>query len=204
MAETRVEGLKELRAKLLALPREVRGRPLRNALFSAGKIMRDEAVRLVAKRSGKLARNIILALANQRDGSLADAGVVLTVRQTGKKEDARNAFYARFVEFGHRARPKRGAAGTEAYQTTGRGAYGVGGFSDERHTRRLNYNLTRFGRSAGAKGSAAAAPGQIVPAQPFLRPAAESKKNEFFAGFAAAMRIELDKVVAKLARKGIR
>lgn len=193
-------GLKELRDTMLKLPKEIRGRPLRDALFSAAKIIRDEAVRLAPHATGRLAMNIVVAPMRKEELLAIDEGVVVAVRQKGKKGDAHNAFYWRFIEFGHRVRPRRGAAGTEAYKSTGRGAYGTGGFQEARTTRRLNADLSRYGRSQGARLSATSAPAQFIPARPFMRPAFESRKQEAVAVFAIKFKVALEKALKKVRR----
>lgn len=185
MAESRIEGLATLRARLLALPKEIRGRPLLDALFSAGKPIRDEAQRLAPHRTGRLAINIVLARAGARDGVVGDAGVVVTVRRTGKASDPRNAFYAKFVEFGHLTRPSAADA---------RG---------QRRLRRRNalgetFELTLGGRRVGYAVDAVGKVRHLVPPRPFLRPAADQQREQAFRAFAESLRRGLDDAVKRL------
>ena len=114
---TRVEvtGLKELQARLLALPREIGDKPLKAALRKVGKVVQDSAKARVRKRTGALADNIIVA--RMRRLPKGEEAVQVTIRARAKKyrdnranrrrgrvggayEDVGPLFYARFLEFG--------------------------------------------------------------------------------------------------------
>lgn len=120
MVETvRVDGLKELEAKLRALGEEYGAKaalsPVRSALRKAGKVVQQSAQNRVRRKTGTLAENIIVAADRKPpDGQLS---VKVTVRAKAKayKSNSTNVrkgrigleyqhygplFYARFLEFG--------------------------------------------------------------------------------------------------------
>jgi HK97 gp10 family phage protein len=156
-SEVRIEGLSELLEKLKALPSEIGskgGGPLRLALLTAAKVMRDHARAPVD--TGRLKRNIILF----RDRDPRSSGVTeqygITFRRGKRGRQRRSyhasargendAFYGRFVEFGT---------------------------SD-------------------------------TPAQPFLRPAFETKKMESAEVFRTKLADAIDKAVKKMQRRASR
>ena len=120
MLEVKVDGLKELQAKLLALGTEYGTKaaynPVRNALMKAARVVRDSAKQKVRKKTGTLAENIIATSRGKPD----DRGYIsakVTVRAKAKayKDNSKNRrsskvgtaykdygplFYARFLEFG--------------------------------------------------------------------------------------------------------
>lgn len=110
--KTHVEGLEELRRALLELPKVAQGRALRTALRAGGREIEKEArARAPKGTTGRLARNIrTKTVRHPRGRTLAGRLVVATgdtgahvtvgVRTRGKRDDPRNAFYWRFVEFG--------------------------------------------------------------------------------------------------------
>lgn len=120
MVDVRVDGLKELQTKLVALGNEYGTKaafnPVRNALNKAARIVRDSAKQKVRRKTGTLAENIIATSRGKPD----DRGYIsakVTVRAKAKayKANARNTrkgrvgaeykdygplFYARFLELG--------------------------------------------------------------------------------------------------------
>lgn len=121
MAElVQVQGLSELGETLRRLPKEIaskNGGPLKAALFQALKPIRDEArarapqhegepLKKGRQPSGTLSRNIIA----KREGRPDKYGMTelyhVTVR-TGKKLKTGDAYYWRWVEFGHAIVPRK-------------------------------------------------------------------------------------------------
>lgn len=94
-----MKGLAQLQARMKALPVELRGQPLKDALLAAAEPIVRDAETLAPKRTGKLARAIVARLNGRTEH---DAEVDVTVR-TGKS----GAYYWKFVEFGHRVRQSR-------------------------------------------------------------------------------------------------
>lgn len=96
MAETiRIDGLRELRAKLLTLPAKIRDRELRGATGAAAAVIKDAAIANAPLRTGRLILNIIAA---RRHPEKHDEEWAITVRHKGK--GWRQAFYWKFLEFG--------------------------------------------------------------------------------------------------------
>lgn len=105
--QVRVEGLRELNANLKRLTDKVQRRVLNRAVNAGARVIRDEAKQNAPVDTGKLKRNIITA---KRRAPKGQAEYVVTVRgisqRTGnsdnsmKTNDPKNAFYARFIEFG--------------------------------------------------------------------------------------------------------
>lgn len=121
MAETvRVDGLRELEAKLRALGVEYGTKaafnPVRNALNKAARVVRDSAKQRVRKKTGTLADNIIVTSKGRPDpNGMISSKVVVRSKAKAYKDNARNRragkvggdyknygplFYARFLEFG--------------------------------------------------------------------------------------------------------
>lgn len=110
-----VTGLRELNARLLALPAEIGNKPLKAALRKVGKVVQGAAVRKVRRKTGALSDNIIVAQVRKLPPT--EVAVQVTIRAKAKKykDNARNRksgrvgteyanvgplFYARFLEFG--------------------------------------------------------------------------------------------------------
>lgn len=121
MGETvSITGLKELGETLRQLPREIaskNGGPLKAALFQALKPIRDEArarapahdgapLKKGKQPSGTLKKNIIAKREPRPDKFGLTELYHITVR-TGKKRKTGDAFYWKFVEFGHAIVPRR-------------------------------------------------------------------------------------------------
>lgn len=109
----RLEGLSDLLAKLKALPAEIGskgGGPLRLALFTAAKLMRDDAQARAPVDTGRLRRNVIAF--RDRDprssGVTEQYGITWRRGKQGRQRKGyhttargeKDAFYGRFVEFG--------------------------------------------------------------------------------------------------------
>ena len=110
-----VIGLKELNARLAALPAEISNKPLKAALRKVGRVVQKTAKDKVRRKTGALADNIIVA--RIRKLPKGEEAVQVTIRARAKKykDNARNRrtgrvggayadvgplFYARFLEFG--------------------------------------------------------------------------------------------------------
>lgn len=110
-----VMGLRELNARLMALPAEIGNKPLKAALRKVGRVVQKTAKDKVRRKTGALADNIIVA--RIRKLPKGEEAVQVTIRARAKKykDNARNRrtgrvggayadvgplFYARFLEFG--------------------------------------------------------------------------------------------------------
>lgn len=83
-----IEGLKELRAKLKALPNKIQKNILRSAIHAAAGELRDEAKAMAPVQSGALRKSI---KAIRKRGTPTEVQSNVNV----------GAFYSRFVEQGH-------------------------------------------------------------------------------------------------------
>lgn len=205
MASTvQVKGLKELNAALAALPKNISRNVLRGAVGAGAKIIRDEAKVQAARGgpdrpdvlTGQLVRSIYHVHVREqssairqvwkvgvRKGKNLAAGRTFGVRgsKTRDNTNSMDAFYARWVEFGHYARRRNGKL---VYASRGRRR------NDSQRASQI------------AEGQRA---GEVtwIPGQPFLRPAWESKRSAAVERIAAYIRERLPKEVAKLKAKGI-
>lgn len=116
----RVDGLRELQAKLTSLGIEYGTKaaynPVRNALNKAARVIRDSAKQKVRRKTGTLADNIIVTSKGKPDpNGLISSKVVVRSKAKAYKDNPRNRrtgkvggsyknygplFYARFLEFG--------------------------------------------------------------------------------------------------------
>lgn len=114
-----VMGLRELNARLMALPAEIGNKPLKAALRKVGRVVQKTAKDKVSRKTGALADNIIVA--RIRKLPKGEEAVQVTIRARAKKykDNARNRrtgrvggayadvgplFYARWLEFGTKDR----------------------------------------------------------------------------------------------------
>lgn len=120
MAETiRVDGLKELERRLLALGEEygyrAAAKPVRAALRKGAQVIQRAAVANVRVKTGTLKENIIVTSQGRAKPGLIDVKVTVRAKAKAYKPNARNRkngriganytdygplFYARFLEFG--------------------------------------------------------------------------------------------------------
>ena len=112
MAETiKIDGLRELKNALLKLPEKLGEKVLNGALYAGAKLVVDDAKVKVPVRTGELRRNIRARRATKKQRGDLTAAVVVGVRRLTKKqiasirkkkgrENASDAFYWRFLEFG--------------------------------------------------------------------------------------------------------
>lgn len=108
MIEMRIEGLAELRANLLKLPKDIQGRPLRSAVSAAAKVVQDRAKQLAPEKTGRLKRAIYRTRSRSESSRVQETHIVGV--RAGKRHQKKNrdAYYWRFLEFGtshQRARP---------------------------------------------------------------------------------------------------
>lgn len=117
----RIHGIEDLKNKLLALPKQLRTKVLRNALSAGARIVRDDAkqnapvlsadLRQAPFRKPGTVRDAIRVRTSKRDRKAGDVGVFVNVKpapqgQRGAKSKT-DPFYWRWLEFGWNA-AKRG------------------------------------------------------------------------------------------------
>lgn len=119
MVEVQVEGLKELREALLTtlLP-EMQGKALQIALRQAARPMLREARRLAPVATGRMRRAIYIT--KRRNGTNERQGVIIGVKSGARyKKGGTDAYYWKWVEFGHLSSRTKIARRARAAGTTG-------------------------------------------------------------------------------------
>jgi HK97 gp10 family phage protein len=105
MNEVKVTGLRELREALTkTIPLEMQGKVLQQALAAGTKLTVAAAKSKAPVKTGRL-RTAIYALRDKRNSKPTYESRLVAVR-SGKSQQkhGRDAFYWKFVEFGHRVR----------------------------------------------------------------------------------------------------
>jgi len=103
MVSVQVTGLKELQQKLLAMGQKVGLKAIRTALVSGAQIIKKDAITRVPVKTGRM-KNSILVKRLPKPNPFKEQ-VIVGVR-SGKKyqKSGRDAFYWKFIEFGHKDR----------------------------------------------------------------------------------------------------
>lgn len=105
MSETvKVAGLAELRANLQALPAEIQQKVLRRGVAAGAAVIRAAAKNLAPVKSGTLRRASIIKFIRKESNATQVKYIVTFRRGKSQQKSNRDAFYASFVEFGHRSR----------------------------------------------------------------------------------------------------
>lgn len=111
-----VNGLRELRVKLKRLPLDIRKKVANKAVGSAARLVKAAAQQATPVRTGTLRRSAIVNY--RRKDSTDDKTVYIVTYRRGKRFQARvtakgrkianrDAFYAPWVEFGHKIVPRK-------------------------------------------------------------------------------------------------
>ncbi len=100
-----VLGLTELKKKMLTLSFKINRQALKSALVAGAKEIKKEAISMAPVKTGRM-RNAIYVKKMGKPNPFQE-NVIVGVR-SGKKLQKRNldAFYWKFIEFGHLTRPK--------------------------------------------------------------------------------------------------
>ncbi len=124
MDEVRIDGLRELRAALLkTVPAEMQGKKLQKALAAGTKLTVAAAKINAPVKTGRM-RKAIYATRDKAESKPAFEARVVTVRRGKKMQKTnRDAYYWKFVEFGHRT----GTRKTGYLRKTDRSSGGYGG-----------------------------------------------------------------------------
>lgn len=164
-----VQGLTELRDMLRRkLPEAVQGKALQGALREAAKPIVTEARQRAPVKTGRL-RKAIYSFRDRASRRTREARLI-SVR-SGKKFKARDAYYWKWIEFGHgviRLKHRRKGGKGQVSKSLGTPAKGF------------------FGKEV-----------QAVPARPFMRPAFESRKYQALEAFRVTLAAQIDKVAAR-------
>lgn len=173
--QIKVEGLEELKDALTRqLPEALQGKALQGALKKAAALIVASARTRAPVDTGRLRRAIYSF--RDRDSRKGHEARLISVR-SGKrlKKSNRDAYYWKFVEFGHRV-AKRGAGGGERYRAASHG-----------------------GKLKGSQAGDAS--GKVVPPRPFLRPAFEAEKLRALDVFQKELQGEVLKVARRAAQR---
>lgn len=109
MIDTKLDfsGLLDLSDDLAALSKVQNRKVMRDTTRAAATVFKDEAVKRAPVRTGKIKKNIVVITQRDRNGDISSGVHVRgTNPRTGKSDNkmkgnnARNAFYWRFVELG--------------------------------------------------------------------------------------------------------
>jgi HK97 gp10 family phage protein len=111
--KVQLKGDRELIEEFEGLREFVRGNPFSQACRAAARLMMDEIVARAPVATGKLVSNLRVAV--RRAQGRVSARVL--VNTAGKAGDSLNAFYWRFVEFGHRTRGGKGYVQPQPFVT---------------------------------------------------------------------------------------
>lgn len=98
MAQIKLIGLEEVKREMGQLEPRLQKNALAGAVRKVAAEVRDEARGNVPVASGRLRKNIMSRSRRARRHTMR-ASVI--VRSEGSRDDNKNAFYWRFVEFGH-------------------------------------------------------------------------------------------------------
>ena len=209
MREVKVEGLRELKAALNALPQNIATNVLRGAVNAGARVIRDEAkikapvvtgrlkraiytkyirelsdpwraVYFVGVRRGKKYQNLKTKDRTMKDGTIK-AGA----------DRSMDAYYARFVEYGHFSRP----AGMHRMNRRAT-SYSIHSKGD------LLFNRLSQAKDRSATLERMVAAGVIrwIPAKPFMRPAWDAKQDAALEALKGYMQKRIPAEVAKSRR----
>jgi phage protein, HK97 gp10 family len=120
--EVQIHGLRELREALLRkIPAEMQGKVLQQALSAGAAIIAKEAKSRAPQKTGRMKKAIYHGRRKQSATKTFEERVVAVRRGKKLQKSGRDAFYWKFVEFGHRT-----GAGKGQYlkKTDGRTSHG--------------------------------------------------------------------------------
>lgn len=199
MTEFKVEGLKELNARLQQLPVKMEKKILRNALRAGAVVMRDDAKARVRRKYGLLAKSLRVST-DGRKGK-----VEANVKAGGRKT---KAFYGHILEFGAGSRytgsgskskrrkyviePRKDARTIITRTFTKKGKLKkveLGKAAPVKMLRIPMVGPTRDGKGLFAFRKRVLHPG--AKANPFMRPALQAKGKQAIDTFAANVRRNL-------------
>ena len=115
MATIELIGLEQVKREMRKLEPRLQKNILRGAVRKIAADVRNDARANAPVNSGNLKRNII---SKSRRGARHTMRASVMVRDDGKRGDSKNAFYWRFVEFGHVDRGGNQVPGTHFISRT--------------------------------------------------------------------------------------
>jgi HK97 gp10 family phage protein len=183
-SSVQVKGLRELNAALADLPRNIGRNVLRGAVRAGAVVVRDEAKVRAPVVTGQLRRALYMKQIREQSNALRQVFYVgvragkayrnLTTK--GGKDRSMDAYYAKFVEYGHFSR-----------RSTGRGFAKIGYRRSDRGQR--NNELLAGEVQSGAV--------RWIAARPFMRPAWDARKEDALKALAAYLEQRIPQEVAK-------
>jgi HK97 gp10 family phage protein len=199
MRQVEVKGLRELKASLNALPQNIATNVLRGAVNAGARVIRDEAKIKAPVETGTLKRAIYTKFIRE----LSDpwrAVYFVGVRQgkryanlktKGGKDKSMDAYYAKFVEYGHYSRP----AGKHRMnrRATSYSIHSKGDWLFNRLSQAKDRAIT-------LERMVAAGAIRWIPAHPFMRPAWDAKQDAALEALKGYMEKRIPAEVAKSRR----
>jgi HK97 gp10 family phage protein len=176
----RVIGLDSLNAKFKQIPVDVARKVLRKGPGAAAQLIKRAARPFIHNRTGTLSRSLISKFLREESND-TQAVYIVTARKGKKLQKGQkvgkgirktnlDAYYASWVEFGHKIVPRRGKA--EPFSKRKRGVVGRG---------------TLRARRAAATG--------FVAGRRFLTPALANNTNQAIEAMKTAIAREFDRVI---------
>lgn len=95
----------QLTAELRAFKEDIAVKTVRASTRRIAAMLHKQLIAVIARRTGKLIRNLSVRAKYVRSRGVVVAKVI--VNTVGKKDNPKNAFYWRFVEFDHLTRPRK-------------------------------------------------------------------------------------------------
>lgn len=118
-AEVEVKGLRELRAALVKIiPAEMQGKVLQKALAAGTRVTVKQAKANVPVKTGRL-KKAIYAIRDKESKPTFESRVISVKRGKKAQKSNRDAFYWKFVEFGHRTGARKGEYLRKTTRTSG-------------------------------------------------------------------------------------
>lgn len=174
--QIKLQGFAELAAALKDLPDNIAKNALRAAVASGAKIVRDDAKSRIGSNPGNITGTLRRSLymkqirelsGLQRQTFFVGARQGKKYQSVGKRGRSQDAYYAKWVEFGHFSRPANGRL------ARGRG------------------------RTAALQADVAAGRVHWIAGRPFLRPAFDASKERAIGAMAAKLRERLERFRVK-------
>lgn len=186
----KIDGLKELNFALKKLPEAVAQKHLKGAVGKAASVIRNQVTQNIAtmfnEQTGTL-RRAVYTKAIKELSSLTRQTYFVGVRsgkkfqarklKSGKLSGNRDAYYWKFLEFGHHTRPSKAATGKSKSLKRGRG------------------------RAAQLEGLLSRGEIKWVPPKSFLRSAFEQKKMESIDALKAKLLAAINKEAKLVGKK---
>ncbi len=111
MAETiQIQGLEELKRRLAAIPAEIATKVLRKGVLAGATLVKKAEIALIAggsivkPKTGTLGRSAIVKFISANSNATQIEYIVAFRKGKAQRSKGRDAYYASWVEFGHKSR----------------------------------------------------------------------------------------------------